>query len=59
MAGPSNSPAFNPPQNHTTDDSPDIVRVDLTKVEIGFRASQQKGLMDHNVGTVRNLKNGQ
>ena len=58
MAGPSNSPAFNPPVNSITDDDPQIVRIALDKVEIGFRKSQQSGLMDHNQMTVRNIPNG-
>ena len=55
----SNSPAFNPPMNRVTDEDPSIVRVPMDKVEIGFRRSQQNGLMDNNPFTVRNLKNGQ
>lgn len=41
MAEQSGSPAFKPPVNAITTDSPQFVRVDLTKVDWGFRASQK------------------
>lgn len=53
-----NTPAFTPPQNRITDDDPMVVRIDLKKVEIGFRTSQQGDLMKNNNMTVRNIKNG-
>ncbi len=58
MAEGSNSPAFNPPMNRVTDDQPDIIRVAMRRTEIGFRDSQQSGLMTNNSMTVKTLKNG-
>jgi hypothetical protein len=55
----SNSPAFTPPMNRVTDEDPSIVRIPMDKVDIGFRKSQQNGLMNDNPFNVKNLKNGQ
>ena len=57
----SNSPAFNPPLNSiTTQDPPDIISVGKKEtVDIGGRASSQRGLMQNNSFTIKNLKNGQ
>ena len=55
----SNSPMFTPPMNRITDEQPDIVRVPMNKVEIGYRPSQQSGLMQNNPFKVANLRNGQ
>jgi hypothetical protein len=57
--GPSNSPAFNPPQNHITDTQPDIISVGMKKeTEMGFRMSQQSPLMKNNPFTVKHVSNG-
>lgn len=57
MSGPSNSPAFIPPQNSITDNDPSIVRIPLDVVDIGFRKSAQSGLMTNNNMTIRNIPN--
>lgn len=58
--GPSNSPAFNPPMNRITDNDPSIIRVPLDQVGMGFRKSQQSGLMTSSPGTgpISHIKNG-
>lgn len=57
--GPSNSPAFVPPQNHISDTDPMIVSVGMKKeTDIGFRMSQQSGLMKNNPFTISHVKNG-
>lgn len=50
------SPAFNPPMNRITDNDPQVVRVPLTQVDIGFRRSQAPDIK--NQMSVRHLKNG-
>lgn len=57
----SNSPAFTPPLNNITQsDPPDIISVGKKEtLDIGNRASQQRGLMGGNPFTVKNLRNGQ
>jgi hypothetical protein len=53
-----NTPAFVPPMNKITDSDPSIVRIPLDVVDIGFRKSQQSGLMSNNDMTIRHVKNG-
>lgn len=55
----SNSPAFNPPMNKLpADNDPQIVRVDLTESEWGFRKSQQGDVLKGNGMTIKHLENG-
>ena len=58
--GPSNSPAFIPPQNRISDTDPQIISVGMkTTTDIGFRSSQQSGLMQNNAaGAISHVKNG-
>lgn len=57
--GPSNSPAFIPPQNHITDTDPSIISVGMkTDTEIGFRKSQSGPLMKNNPFSLKHVPNG-
>lgn len=55
----SNSPAFNPPINKLPpDNDPQIIKVDLTEVDWGFRKSAQTGVMPSNSMTIKHVESG-
>lgn len=56
MANGSNSPIFNPPMNRITENDPQVVRIDQTKTDWGFRKSQAPP--QANIFPLANLPNG-